>query len=784
MMDQKILNQLEFPKLIDRIVDKAETSLGKEAIAKLKPSTDFEEVITRQNETDEAVQVLRLEGHIPLGGIHDVRASIKRASIGGMLSAHELLEISDTLRGSKRVKNFIQGVEEADLPILLDLVEQIETLTPLEKEINRSIDQDANVVDSASSKLRSVRSQIRSLESSVRDRLEGYTRSSSSKLSDAIVTIRNDRYVLPVKSEHRGSFGGIIHDQSASGQTVFIEPQVVVELNNKLQQARVDEQREIERILVQLTELVQQGVEPLELNISVLRKIDYLFAKGKYAQEIRGAKPEMNHDGYIKMVQARHPLIPENEVVSNDIEIGKDYRAIVITGPNTGGKTVTLKLVGLCTLMAQSGLQVPALDGCQLAVFDHVFADIGDEQSIEQNLSTFSSHMTNIVSILQNVNHNSLVLFDELGAGTDPQEGAGLAMSILDYVVQINARVIATTHYPELKAYGYNRDQVVNASVEFNVETLQPTYRLLIGVPGRSNAFEISKRIGLQEEIIDQARSMIHEDQRSVENMIASLEDSRKRAEEDFDEAEEFLQEAETVHRQLKNEYERYLAKKEDYQEAAKQKASRIVEKAEEEAEQILADLREMKHSAEIKEHQFIDARRRITEQKEALADRPSLEGNNTSTNSTDEFGPGDEVHVMTFNQKGSIVAQLNEKEYEVQLGAMKMKVPNNQLQLIKRKEKEQKTTPMATVRGRSSHVKTELDLRGKRYEDALHRLEKYIDEALLAGYHQVSIIHGKGTGALMKGVHDFARKHRSIKDFHLGHPNEGGSGVTILSLK
>lgn len=782
-MDQKILKQLEFPKLIKQIVDHAETTRGKEAAAKLMPSADFEEVIRWQNETDEAVQVLRTQGHMPLGGIHDLRGSTKRAKIGGMLSATELLEISDTLRGSKRVKNFVQDIDEVDTPILVELVEQIEPLSNLEKEIHMCIDQDGKVIDSASQGLRRIRSQIRSLESSIRDRLEGYTRTSSSKLSDAIVTIRNERYVLPVKSEHRGSFGGIVHDSSSSGQTLFIEPQAVVELNNKLQASKVEEQQEIERILTRLTELVQQEAELLEHNGDILQKIDFLFAKGKYGQQLRAAKPEMNHDGYIKMIQARHPLIPESEVVSNDIEIGKDYRAILITGPNTGGKTVTLKLVGLCTLMAQSGLQVPALDGCQLAVFDHVFADIGDEQSIEQNLSTFSSHMTNIASIIERFNSNSLVLFDELGAGTDPQEGAGLAMSILDYVVNRNARVIATTHYPELKAYGYNREQVINASVEFDVETLQPTYRLLIGVPGRSNAFEISGRIGLKSEIIDQAKTMIHEDSRSVENMIASLETSRKQAEKDFEEAEEILQESEGIREELKREYDRYLAKKEDYQEAAKKKAQKIVDQAEQEAETILQELRQMKSSAEIKEHQLIDARKKISDQKEALQDTNQKQQIET-TNQPDEFEPGDEVHVASFNQKGQIVSQLNDNEYEVQLGIMKMKVPKKQLQLIKRKEKEKKTTPMATVRGRQSHVKTELDLRGERYEDALHRLEKYLDNALLAGYHQVSIIHGKGTGALMKGVHAFARKHRSINSYHLGHPNEGGSGVTILSLK
>ncbi|WP_188206358.1 endonuclease MutS2 [Alkalibacillus aidingensis] len=784
-MDEKILWQLEFNKIKEQLQEQTETSLGKELAIKLKPSTDLEEVTTWHEETDEAAQVLRLKGNVPLGGITDIRPHLKRASIGGTLSASECLDVASTIYGGNQLKKFIEDLEDEEIkiPILEGLTDQIETLKNLEQSIKSCIDDYGQVMDGASSKLRTIRSQIRSYESRIRDQLDSYTKSKSNMLSDAIITIRNERYVLPVKAEYRSNFGGIVHDQSASGQTLFIEPQSVVEVNNKLQEARVEEQHEIDRILLSLSTLISEDSGFLRQNIDALQQVDFMFAKGKLARTMKAAKPTMNQEGIIKMRQARHPLIPEDEVVSNDFEMGEDYTAIVITGPNTGGKTVTLKLVGLCTLMAQSGLQVPALDGCQMAVFDHVFADIGDEQSIEQSLSTFSSHMTNIVDILERVNHNTLVLFDELGAGTDPQEGAGLAMSILDFVVSKYARVIATTHYPELKAYGYNREEVTNASVEFDVNTLKPTYRLLLGVPGRSNAFEISKRLGLKDEIISQAQSMISDDSRSVENMIASLEESRKRAEADYDEAAKRLEEAEELYRTLKSEYHDYLNKKDQYVEKAKEKAAKIVNNAEEEAESVLNDLKQMRHQAEIKEHHFIDAKKKLTDQKESLKSTNKGHKQSKSVKEDQNLLPGDEVHVTSFNQNGHIVKQVNKKEYEVQLGIMKMKVSKDQLQFIKRPQKVE-TKPLATVKGSGYHVKPELDLRGQRYEDALYQLEKYVDDAVLAGHHQVSIIHGKGTGALMKGVQQFAKNHRSIKEYKFGHANEGGHGVTIFKLK
>ncbi|NAP00828.1 endonuclease MutS2, partial [Halomonas sp. MG34] len=440
-MNERILRVMEFDKIIDQLKDHAATSLGKRLAVQTKPSVDMEEVIQRQKETDEASQIVRLNAEMPLGGISDIRASIKRSVIGGSLGTDECLDVANTIYGGRQVKEFVGKLEET-YPILEELVEQITPLRELEQLIKSCIDDHGYVMDSASQKLRSIRSSIRTYESRVRDRLENYTRTNSNMLSDAIITIRNDRYVLPVKQEYRGAIGGIVHDQSSSGQTLFMEPKAIVDLNNQLQEATVKEKQEIERILLEITEQIALEEAPLLINIEVLSDIDVMFARAKLGKEMKASMPKMNDNGIIKMQQARHPLIPKEEVVPNDVEIGESYTSIVITGPNTGGKTVTLKMIGLCTLMAQSGLQIPALDGCELSVFQHVFADIGDEQSIEQNLSTFSSHMTNIVDILKKVDDKTLVLFDELGAGTDPQEGAALAMSILDDVISRGARVI------------------------------------------------------------------------------------------------------------------------------------------------------------------------------------------------------------------------------------------------------------------------------------------------------------------------------------------------------
>ncbi|MYL72251.1 endonuclease MutS2 [Halobacillus litoralis] len=781
-MNQRILHVLEFKKIIEQLNEQAASSLGKEKTAALKPSSDLEEVRHLQLETDEAGQVLRLKGHVPLGGIFDIKPSLKRTTIGGTLSALECLDVASTIYGGRQLKRFIEDMEEPEMPILREMVSSIAPLRELESDIRNCIDDHGGVMDGASEKLRSIRSKIRTYESRVRDKMESFTKSKSKMLSDAIVTIRNERYVLPVKQEYRGSIGGIVHDQSSSGATLFIEPQTVVDLNNQLQEARVQEKNEIEKILKELSEAIAENHEPLYENVQLLGHMDFMFARAKLGKQMRAAMPKMNDEGRIDMKQARHPLISEDEVVPNDIEIGTDYTSIVITGPNTGGKTVTLKLVGLCTLMAQSGLQVPALDGCEMAVFKEVYADIGDEQSIEQSLSTFSSHMTNIVDILDKVDEQSLVLFDELGAGTDPQEGAALAMSILDEVVNRKARVIATTHYPELKAYGYNRPDVINASVEFDIQTLKPTYRLLIGVPGRSNAFEISRRLGLRESVIESAKGHVGVDSQSVENMIASLEESKRGAEQDYEEAERLLAEAEELRNELKHKWDQFEDQREKLYEKAEQKAEKAIRQAREEAESIVGEIRNMKSQAQMKEHEWIEARKMFDEAQPELAKKKPKAAPAPKKESR-ELNPGDEVKLLTLNQQGTIVEQTGKNEYQVQVGVMKVKAKRKELEFVKAKQP-YKEKPMATVKGKNFHVKTELDLRGERYEDALNRLEKYIDDALLAGYPRVSIIHGKGTGALRTAVQNFAKNHRSISSHRSGGMNEGGSGVTVLEFR
>lgn len=782
-MNERTLHVLEFNKVIDLLMEETASSVGKEAVQKLTPQTDMEIVQRLQNETDEALHVLRLDKPVPFSQVYDITESLKRSRIGSMLDTTECLQIAQTIYTGRNVKGFIEKFEE-DLPLLKEMVEEITPLKFLEKEIKSKIDDHGDVVDDASSKLKGIRQTIRTYESRIRERLQQLTRTKSKMLSDAIVTIRNNRYVLPVKHEYRSAIGGIVHDQSSSGQTLFMEPRAIIDLNNQLQQAILKEKQEIKVILQRLTSEIAEHEEALLINIDVIANLDCIFARASLAVKMKAAKPTLNQKGIIDMKQARHPLIPMEDVVASDIAIGEDYHAIVITGPNTGGKTVTLKTIGLSTLMAQSGLQIPAFDGCKLAVFNKVFADIGDEQSIEQNLSTFSSHMTNIVNIMEQVDEKSLVLFDEIGAGTDPQEGAALAMAILDEVINREARVVATTHYPELKAYGYNREFVMNASVEFDVETLRPTYRLLMGVPGRSNAFEISDRLGLQKEIIDHAKSYVGVDSKNVENMIAALEKTRKEAEKELEEANRILEESEQLRADLKKEWNNFERKKTELYKKAEEKAEKALQKAREEAQIIVDEVRQMKDKAMWKEHEWIEARKMLDEAQPELVKEEKVEDVRADQR---ELEVGDEIKHKTLQQTGQVIEKKNKNEYVIQVGVMKITAKRKDLIFVKKAKDEREDSPtrpvshMITTSGGT--VKTELDLRGERYEDALLKLEKYIDDALVQGYPRVTIIHGKGTGALRKGVEKFIQSHPYIKSHRLGGQNEGASGVTVIEF-
>src|SRR5699024_9314884 len=705
------LNKLEYNKVISLVEQETATSVGKSQAALIQPSVDMEAIEVLQAETDEAADILRWNKAIPFSHMEDITPSLKRSEIGGTLPPSEIVQIAQLIASGRNIKTFIEEVEN-ELPLLQGITNEITALKHLEKEITSKIDEDGNVYDDASPALRGIRQSIQHYESNIRDRLHQLTKTKSKMLSDSIITIRNQRYVLPVKQEYKGSIGGIVHDQSSSGQTLFMEPKAIIELNNQLQQSYVKDEQEIELILQKLTGEIANHTETLAVNQAQIAELDVIHARARTSVHMKATKPILNNEGVIDLKAARHPLLSLDTAVASDIFLGESYHAMVITGPNTGGKTVTLKTIGLIVLMAQSGLQIPASDGGKVACYQRVFADIGDEQSIEQNLSTFSSHMTNIVQIMDKVDEESLVLFDELGAGTDPQEGAALAMSILDKVIAIKATVVATTHYPELKAYGYNKDTVMNASVEFDVASLQPTYRLLMGVPGRSNAFEISERLGLSSETITHAKSYLGLDSKNVENMIVALENTKKSAKNKEMQAEE----------------------KEKMYEKAEEKANKALRKAREEAEIIVEEVRQMKDQSLWKEHEWIEARKMFDEAQPELTEAQDKNTTNKpQKQSTRTIQVGDEIKHQTLNQYGEVVEKKNDKEYIIQVGQMKMTAKKKDLEFVRKKKQEQPEAVTHVVKQASaSNVKPELDLRGERYEDALQKLEKYVDDALM----------------------------------------------------
>lgn len=778
---------LEFHKVLDQLKPYASSSLGVDQVESLTPSMQFEEVSHMQAETDEGAKVVRLKGNVPLGGIHDLRPSIKRAEIGSPLRSEELLDIADTLNGGRRFRHFVDHMteeDEIDLPILQSYVTRLADVGDLEQAIRQSIDEQGDVLDAASEALNKFRRQIRNAEAKSREKLEEIIRSSQTKkmLSDTVITLRNDRFVIPVKQEYRGRFGGMVHDQSSSGATLFLEPAPVVDINNQLREAKVKENQEIEKILAELTRQTAEQSDLLLENVNILAAVDFIFAKAHYADAIRASKPKLNTEGTLSFKKARHPLIDADKVVPIDVELGAQSSSLIITGPNTGGKTVVLKTIGLLALMVQSGLQIPAQDGSTAAVFESVFADIGDEQSIEQNLSTFSSHMTNIIDILKDVNQDSLVLLDEVGAGTDPEEGVALATAILDYIGEFGARLAATTHYSELKAYAYERQGVLNASVEFDIETLQPTYRLLYGIPGRSNAFEISQRLGMDEALVERAKQQISSDTQKVDHMMASLEKNQRQAEKDRQEAADMLRETEQLRKDLQKKIHVLENEREQILQKADRQGKEAVSAAKQQAEAIITDLRlSQQQQGKVKEHEFIEARRRIDEAEPTLSGEkaPTAMTHNTARN----FQPGDNVYVRNLDQKGTIVEKKDAQQYLVQIGMMKMNVDAGHLQPTAQ-EQEKPSQSVTSVSGNDHHVKTALDLRGERYEAAMASLEKYLDDALLAGYPQVSIIHGKGTGALRKGVAKLLKKHTHVQQTRPGGEGEGGSGVTVVQLK
>ncbi|AZR73660.1 hypothetical protein BBF96_09840 [Anoxybacter fermentans] len=793
-MEQHTLKVLEYSKIIDELKSYASSKMGKELVERLEPVYDLEYIKERLKEVTEARKMLDEHPNVPFGGIRDLRQILQRAAKGIVLNGNELLDVSITLFAARRLKNFFKEQEDNlrqghnPYSRVLKIGSRIETFKSIEDAINQAIDNSGEVMDNASPKLRSIRSRIRTLGGRIKEKLNSIINGSAYQkmIQDAIVTIRNDRYVIPIKSEYKDSFNGIIHDRSSSGQTLFIEPMVVVQLNNQLRQLLVEEEEEVQRILKELTRQVALESERITNTLKVLAELDFIFARAHYSQALDAAEPTLNDKGLIDLKKARHPLL-KNKAVPIDISLGNGFNTLIITGPNTGGKTVTLKTVGLLTLMMQSGLHVPASPESQMSVFKGIYADIGDEQSIEQSLSTFSSHMTQIINILNQADSKDLVLLDELGAGTDPLEGASLAMAILDYLHERNIRTIATTHYSELKSYAYSKEGVENASMEFDLETLSPTYRLIMGLPGRSNALEIALRLGLPKSIVEKARSGLSSDEALVDKMIKDIEEKNRQSQKDRMESKKLRQEME----KLKAEYEDRLKKLEKKREKilsqALDEAKRIVAETKVKSDELIKKARKV--SLNNLERVNMEIRKELKDVDDELTRiLNKIKGSARVKHKIPEkLEPGDRVRIVSLNQKGEVLEVLSENEIIVQAGIMKITVNKKDLEKVEvPTEKEQKIKIRLTkmVRSKASTIQPTLDLRGNRYEEARERADKYLDDAYLAGLKSVQIIHGKGTGALREGIHDLLKGHPHVEEFRLGKENEGGLGVTIVKLR
>ncbi|NMB26766.1 MAG: endonuclease MutS2 [Tissierellia bacterium] len=791
-MNDKTLKVLEYHKIIKKLTDKTESQLGKDMTKKIKPSTDIDEIEYLQGETKEALSLIIKKGNPPLYGIFDISGELKITEIGGSLSPKSLIKISDSLRVSRSLKKYLKEIkddETSSFPIIQGLIDDLRVFKDIEDEINNAIISENEISDNASPGLRNIRRQIINKNESVRVKLNSIINSQKYKkyLQDSIVTMREGRYVVPIKQENKAYFPGLVHDQSASGATLFVEPMAVVELNNELRELEIKEREEIEKILLELSGLVAEEAENIGNNQSILQRLDFIFAKGKLALEMDATKPILNKEGYINIKKARHPLLNVKNVVPIDIYIGKDFNTLVITGPNTGGKTVTLKTVGLLTLIAQSGLHIPADFNSQMGVFDQVFADIGDEQSIEQSLSTFSSHMTNIVSILDSLKDNSLVLFDELGAGTDPTEGAALAMSILDHLLKLNIRTIATTHYSQLKIYALTTDRVKNAAVEFDVETLSPTYKLLIGVPGKSNAFEISKRLGLQDYIIDYAKNLVSKENVEFEDVLQAIDEDRRIIEENKFQAEKLKYEVEKLKEELSTEKEKTKEAREKIILKAKEEARSILRSAKDESDSIVSELRKI--SSEVEKDRNKEIHKAQERLKSSLDEvESSLSENVLNVKSKEppkNLKVGDTVEVLSLNQVGNVLELPDENgNVLVQVGIMKVNVHISTLRRAKEEESGKTQTSTRKIIKSKAAVKNEIDLRGKTLDEALLDLDKYIDDIYIAGLKEAYIIHGKGTGVLREGIKGYIKRHKHIKSFRIGKYGEGGDGVTVMELK
>lgn len=790
-MNKKVLDTLEYEKVKGQLLTYLTSQAGKNELNKLTPTNNIDLMRKWLADTHDAVLIYKMAGGIILPKLMDVTAHMKRLDMNASLSGTELSEVSRVLYASGSMARFFNELKEdkkLELIRLYDLADKLITLPEVTKRLNVSIEQDGRLTDEASFDLKQIRQKIKNTEQAIRQKMQEYTRGKSADyLTDNLITMRNERYVLPVKAEYRNKFGGVVHDQSQTGQTLYIEPQAVVDMNNKLRQAQVAQLHEEQKILNELSDMIRPSADDILNNSVILGHFDFVNAKAMYAYQLKATEPIVNENNYIDLKKARHPLIDKTKVVANDIILGKDYQAIIITGPNTGGKTITIKTLAVIQTMAQSGLYIPADDFSSVGIFDEIYADIGDEQSIEQSLSTFSSHMVNIIDILNNANEKSLVIVDELGAGTDPQEGAALAISILDSLGQKGSYVMATTHYPELKAYGFNRSKTINASMEFDVESLQPTYKFMIGVPGRSNALEISKRLGLDQAIIDEARSLTSQDSQDLNEMIGDLVAKRKEVTIKVDKLNKQLADSEQKAKVLEEKQFKFENSKENELISAKKEANHIVSDTKKRADKIISDLRKMQLNAgqNIKENQLIDQKGALN----ALHQDIDLKKNKVLAREKrkHDLKEGDDVLVRSYGQQGVLLKKHGDNAWQVQMGILKMVVENDDLEkqnIPKEKNsvvKKQKTTVKSSSRQR---INATLDLRGKRYDAAMSEVDRYIDSAVLSNLGTVEIIHGKGTGALRKGVQELLRSHPRVKSYNYANANSGGDGATIVTLK
>ena len=783
-MQKRTLRVLEFTKIREQLDDLAVTEMGREICLALEPETNLEEVRAAQQETEESTVVIQYLGSSPLSAFADVRSSLSLAEKGATLSPKALLEVATMLRVSRNVRDALVTDRETT-PELTRMGSGLSDGRRIELDITDAILSEDEIADHASSALADIRRHLRGATDRIKDKLNQMVHSPNFQkyMQDPIITVRNGRYVIPVRAEFRAQVPGLVHDQSGSGATLFIEPMAAVEMGNELKQWELKERQEIERILASLSAEIAPVAQTLREDVETLARLDFIFAKGLLSRSMHAVSPKLNKDGYINIIRGRHPLIDPDKVVPSSLWLGKEFTELIITGPNTGGKTVTLKTVGLFTLMAQAGLQVPADLGTEMAVFEQVFADIGDEQSIEQSLSTFSGHMTNIVTIMKEVTPNDLVLLEELGAGTDPTEGAALAQSILTRLLHIKVRTMATTHYSELKAFALSTKGVENASVEFNVETLRPTYRLSIGVPGKSNAFEISRRLGLPENLIEAARQTLSSDSIRFEDVIANAEYHRQVAERERQLAEDAAKE--TV--RLRDEAEKLRREMEEKRETMMRKsredARRLMENTRRESEAILSDLRRLRKSAGT-EADVNSVRKRLDKDMDELAE--GLKTNQEDASQAPKtVNPGDRVKILTINQEGTVLSKPDDKgDVQLQAGIMKFKANLSQLRLLKKTEEKQKTSVMAKTGAMERTVRMECDVRGMTLDEAILTVDQYLDAAIMAGMGEVSIIHGKGTGVLRSGIQQELRRHPHVKKQRLGIYGEGEDGVTIVTLK